>query len=102
MEDLARFGCDFIDAGQQESAHTAGEKARQRGCKVLGGLSAPFDTDHEDQLRLGGDVVGAFLLAQSGQPDFLALRIAVFLDVGLGPLKDHLTPLFPCLPMEIC
>lgn len=31
-----------------------------------GGLSSPFDTDNENQLRLGRDVVGAFLLAQAG------------------------------------
>lgn len=58
---------------------------------------SPFNTDNEDQLGFGRDVVGAFLLAQARQAYFLALGITVFLDVGLGPLEDHPTLFFPCL-----
>ena len=51
-----------------------------------GGL--PLDAEHEDELGFGGDIVGAFFLADAGETDLLTLGIAVFLDVGLGTLED--------------
>jgi hypothetical protein len=56
------------------------------GRRGRGGL--PLDADHEDELGFGGDIVGAFFLADAGETDLLTLGIAVFLDVGLGTLED--------------
>ncbi len=51
----------------------------------------PLDADDEDELRFGGDVEGAVLLAQAGKADLLTLGIAVFFDVALGALEDDTT-----------
>jgi len=55
---------------------------------------SPFDTDDEDELGLGGDVIGAFLLAQTSKTDLFTLCIAVLLDVRLGTLEYDATLLF--------
>lgn len=54
-------------------------------------VDEPLDTDNKDQLSLGRDIVGAFLLAQPRETDLLALCIAILLDVGLGALEDDAT-----------
>jgi hypothetical protein len=59
-----------------------------------GGEGLPLDADDEDELRLGGDVEGAILLAQAGKTDLLTLGVAVFFDVALGALEDDAALLF--------
>jgi len=70
LEDLARFGSDLVDT---------------------------FDTNNEDKLGFGRDVVRAFLLAQSSEPNLLLLCITVLLDVRLGTLEDNATLLLVSL-----
>lgn len=71
---------------EQKSGGGVG-KAKER-------MSLPFDADDEDEFGLSRDVESAFLFAQTGQADFLALGIAVLLDVGFGALEDHATLFF--------
>jgi hypothetical protein len=47
-----------------------------------------LDTDNEDELALGWDVVGTILLGEAGETDLLALSVAVLLDVLLSTLED--------------
>ena len=56
-----------------------------------------LDADDEDEARLGGDVVGAFLFGDAREADLLALGIAVLFDVGLGALEDLLALLLTLL-----
>ncbi len=56
-----------------------------------GGENVPFNTDYEDKLRLGRDIVTAVLLAQASEPNLLTLCIAVLLDVGFGALENNAT-----------
>lgn len=54
-----------------------------------GNLVDTLDTDNEDELLLGGDVVRALLLGNAVEADLLALSIAVLLDVLLSTLEDN-------------
>jgi len=56
-----------------------------------------LDTDDEDKLGLGGNVVAALGLGDTGETDLLALCVAVLLDVLLGALEDLLTLLLVLL-----
>lgn len=47
-----------------------------------------LDADDEGEFWLCRDVVGAFLLGDAREANLLTLGIAVFLDVGFGPLED--------------
>ena len=43
---------------------------------------SPLDSDSEYELGFSRNVEVAFLLREAGQANLLALRIAIFLDVG--------------------
>jgi len=64
LKDLARLGRDLVDT---------------------------LDADDEDQLGLSRDVEGAILLGEAGEANFLALTVAVLLDVLLSTLEDDAT-----------
>jgi len=67
------------------------EKTQQlKSLPLLGvNLVDTLDTDDEDELRLGRDIVRSLLLGLPGKADLLLLCVAVFLYVGLGSLEDH-------------
>lgn len=54
-------------------------------------MSLPLDADDEDELRFSGNVVAAFLLAETAQTDLLTLGITIFFDVGFCALEDDFT-----------
>jgi len=56
-----------------------------------------LDTDDEDKLRLGRDVVAALCLGDTGETDLFPLCIPVLLDVSLGTLEDLLSLLLVVL-----
>jgi hypothetical protein len=56
-----------------------------------------LDTDDEHKLGLGGNVVAALGLGNTGEADLLALCVAVLLDVLLGALENLLTLLLVLL-----
>ena len=69
------------------------EAEELQGLALLGvDLVDTFDADYESEFGLGWDIVGAFLLRDTSEADLLALGIAVFFDIGLGPL-ENLVPL---------
>ena len=55
------------------------------------GVNIPLDTDNEDKLVLGWNVVGTILLGETSKTDLLALSIAVLLNVLLSTLEDDTT-----------
>ncbi len=79
LEDLARLRGDLVDT--EDNEHTNMQT-------VLWQVSLPLDSDNEDELGLLINVEATLLLAQASEPDLLALRVAVFLDISLGPLED--------------
>jgi len=60
-----------------------------------------LDTDDEHKLGLGGNVVAALGLGNTGEADLLALCVAVLLDVLLGALENLLTLLLVLLLARI-
>jgi len=62
--------------------------------RLRGNLVDTLDSDDEDKLGLLLDIEATLLLAQASESDLLALSIAVFLDISLGPLEDDLAFLF--------
>jgi len=64
LEDLARLGCNLVDT---------------------------LDTDDEDKLVLGSNVVRTLLFGNTGESDLLTLCVTVLLDVLLSTLEDDTT-----------
>jgi len=50
-----------------------------------------LDTNNEDQLILGWNIVGTILLREAGKTNLLTLLITVFLHILLGTLEDNTT-----------
>ena len=58
---------------------------------IVDRASLPLDADDKDELSFSGDVVAAFLLAETAQTDLLTLGITVFFDIGFCALEDDFT-----------
>jgi cyanophycinase-like exopeptidase len=84
LEDLARLRGNLVDTNDSK------RKNVQRMCRSI----LPLDSDDEDKLGLLLDIEATLLLAQASESDLLALSVAVFLDISLGPLEDDLAFLF--------
>ena len=68
------------------------------GLALLGiDLVDTLDTDDEDELGFGRDVVASFLLGDAGEADLLTLGVTVLFDVGLGAFEDLRTLLLVLL-----
>ena len=89
LEDLAGFGSDLVDTIETRVSSDKGDLCRR--------LCLPLNSDNEDELSLGRDIVGAFLLAQAVKADLFTLCIAVLLNVGFGTFENDTTLLLSSL-----
>lgn len=73
------------------------ESQKLQDLSGLGGhLGDTLDSDHENELGLGGDVEGTVELGLSSETDLLSLSLSVLLNVLLGSGEDDLVLVGVC------
>lgn len=91
LDDLEHLHRGFGQA-DEDAVVDLEETQQLKSLALLGvDLVDTLDADDEGELGLGGNIVAALLLGDTGKADLLALLVAVLLDVGLGALEDGRT-----------
>jgi len=88
LDDLDHLSGSLSDANEDTVVDLEEAEELEDLARLRGDLVDTLDADNEDELGLGGDVEGAVLLGDAGEANFLALGIAVLLDVLLSTLED--------------